>query len=244
MKKLFLLLTLTLPGFAQLCVNVSPNSMNCPVDSITGVTANDSAIWDSGGVGVQIGATTNSANSIIGWADQTVAAAGGQVLIHTFGPGKMNFDGATTAGDAFTRSTTTNGQFTDTGVVYSSATCAQGTLGVINQTIGSTGLATATWKPCIGAGTVASGTAAMGTGAIANGACATVVTVSATGVLSTDTIIYGPNTNPTGITGYIPGASVYIWAVPTSGNVNFYVCNGSGSSVTPSALTLNWRVIR
>lgn len=93
---------------------------------------------------------------------------------------------------------------------------------------------------------IASGTAAMGTGAISSGTCASVVTVSATGVATTDAIIATPNADPTGVTGYAPAStgSLYIWAYPTSGNVNFKVCNNTGSSITPSALTLNWRVIR
>lgn len=94
--------------------------------------------------------------------------------------------------------------------------------------------------------TVASGTSAMGTGAISSGTCATVVTTSATGVATTDTIQYTPNTDPTAVTGYAPSASgsLYIWAYPTSGNVNFKVCNNTSGSITPSALTLNWKVTR
>ena len=95
-------------------------------------------------------------------------------------------------------------------------------------------------------GTVASGTAAMGTGAISSGTCASAVTVAATGVATTDIIVYTPNTDPTAVTGYGPSSSgsLYIWAYPTAGDVNFKVCNNTGSSITPSALTLNWRVAR
>lgn len=91
---------------------------------------------------------------------------------------------------------------------------------------------------------VGSGTAAMGTGAITSGTCATVVTVSASGVATTDTIKYTPNTDPTAVTGYGPSASgsLYIWAYPTANNVNFKVCNNTAGSITPSALTLNWQV--
>lgn len=93
---------------------------------------------------------------------------------------------------------------------------------------------------------IANGTATMGTGAISSGTCATVVTTSATGVATTDTIVYTPNADPTAVTGYAPSASgsLYIWAYPTSGNVNFRVCNNTSGSITPSALTLNWRVAR
>lgn len=94
--------------------------------------------------------------------------------------------------------------------------------------------------------TIASGTAAMGTSAISSGTCATVVTVSATGVATTDAIIATPNADPTGVTGYAVSAtgSLYIQAYPTANNVNFKVCNNTSGSLTPAALTLNWRVVR
>jgi hypothetical protein len=94
---------------------------------------------------------------------------------------------------------------------------------------------------------IASGTAAMNTGAVASGACETVVTVSATGVATTDTITVGFNGDPTAVTGYgasSTGAVLSIYPYPTSGNVNFKVCNSTSASITPGALTLNWRVVR
>lgn len=93
---------------------------------------------------------------------------------------------------------------------------------------------------------IANGTSAMGTSAISSGTCATVVTTAATGVATTDVIVYTPNTDPTAVTGYGPSASgsLYIWAYPTANNVNFKVCNNTSGSITPSALTLNWKVTR
>jgi hypothetical protein len=94
---------------------------------------------------------------------------------------------------------------------------------------------------------VANGTAAMGTSAITSGSCATVVTVSATGVATTDVITVGFNTDPTAITGYgasATGLVLTIYPYPTANNVNFKVCNSTASSITPSALTLNWKVVR
>jgi hypothetical protein len=90
-----------------------------------------------------------------------------------------------------------------------------------------------------------SGTAAMGTSAISSGACATVVTVAVTGVTTANVIVATPTVDPTGVTGYAPSASgsLYIQAYPTSGNVNFKVCNNTSASITPSALTLNFRVL-
>lgn len=93
---------------------------------------------------------------------------------------------------------------------------------------------------------VVSGTATLGTSAISSGACATVVTVSATGVLTTDTIQATFNADPTAVTGYSPSANgmLTIIAYPTADNMNFKVCNNTSSSITPGAITLNGRVAR
>jgi hypothetical protein len=92
--------------------------------------------------------------------------------------------------------------------------------------------------------TIASGTAALGTALIASNACATVVTVAATGTLATDNVMADFNADPTGTTGYLPGAMLTVVKYPTSGNVNFKVCNNTASGITPAAVTLNWRVVR
>lgn len=94
--------------------------------------------------------------------------------------------------------------------------------------------------------TIASGTSALGTSLIASGACATVVTTTATGTASTDAISWNPNASIKAVTGYTPSTSggLTIAAYPTSGNVNFDVCNWTASSITPGAVTLNWRVVR
>ena len=94
--------------------------------------------------------------------------------------------------------------------------------------------------------TVASGTSALGTSAISSATCATVVTTSATGTATTDVITAGFNGDPTGVTGYVPLTSgmLTIIAYPTADNVNFKVCNNTSASITPGAITLNWRVAR
>src|SRR6185312_6889390 len=87
--------------------------------------------------------------------------------------------------------------------------------------------------------TVGSGTATMTTAAIGAGACGTTVTVSATGVATTDTITHAFNASVASNPGVL---TVVSW--PTAGNVNFEYCNPTAASVTPSAATLNWRVVR
>ena len=91
-----------------------------------------------------------------------------------------------------------------------------------------------------------SGTAALGTAPIAPGACATDVTVSATGVLTSDVVLAGFNGKPTAVTGYLPATAGMLTIIPwpSANNVNFTVCNDTASSVTPGPVTLNWRVGR
>jgi hypothetical protein len=99
--------------------------------------------------------------------------------------------------------------------------------------------------------TVASGTAALlntpsGTMAINTGSCATTISVAAAGVLSTDNIQADFNTSPLSVVGFGGGSTglLTILKWPTAGFVNFAECNYSGASITPGAMTLNWRVVR
>lgn len=92
--------------------------------------------------------------------------------------------------------------------------------------------------------TVASGTSALGTSAISAGTCATVVTTSATGTATTDVVDASFNGDPTAVTGYTPGAMLSIVSYPSANNVNFKVCNNTSGSITPGAITLNWKVRR
>jgi hypothetical protein len=94
--------------------------------------------------------------------------------------------------------------------------------------------------------TIASGTSAMATGAITSGACAAAVTTTATGTATTDNIQADFNADPTSTTGYSPTVNGMLTVIkyPTSGNVNFKVCNNTSASVTPGPVTFNWRVVR
>jgi len=94
--------------------------------------------------------------------------------------------------------------------------------------------------------TIASGTAALGTGAITSATCATVVTATATGTVTTDVLTASFNGDPTAVTGYVPATAgmLTIIAYPTANTANFKVCNNTSSSITPGAITLNWRVVR
>ena len=72
------------------------------------------------------------------------------------------------------------------------------------------------------------------------------MTVAAAGVATTDVVSASFNGDPTAVTGYVPLTSgmLTIIGYPTSGNVNFKVCNNTSASITPGAITLNFRVDR
>lgn len=140
---------------------------------------------------------------------------------------------------------------TSAGAVATTCTKTSGTaFGALATVTPGANVATAAAVALSGAGgltsTIASGTSAMGTGAIASATCATVVTTTATNTATTDVVLASFNGDPTAVTGYIPAVAgmLTIIAYPTSGNVNFKVCNNTSSSVIPGAITLNWRVLR
>lgn len=93
-------------------------------------------------------------------------------------------------------------------------------------------------------GTIFNGTATLGTSAISAGTCATAVNVTTPGVVSTDVATVGFNADPTATTGYLPTAMLTIVPWVATNQVSVKVCNLTGSSITPSAVTINVRVSR
>ncbi len=87
--------------------------------------------------------------------------------------------------------------------------------------------------------TVYSGSQAMTTAAIGAAACGTTVTVSALGVLTTDTVRWSLSAAPV-----VANQSLTLSAWPTTDNVNFAWCNPTAGSITPSTQSINWQVSR
>lgn len=97
---------------------------------------------------------------------------------------------------------------------------------------------------------IASGTTALATSAITTGACQAVTagsvnSTAATNAVTTNVLSWSPAVSLQGVTGYQVSTSgaLSIDAYITSGYVNFNVCNWTTGSITPGALTLNWRVL-
>jgi hypothetical protein len=88
--------------------------------------------------------------------------------------------------------------------------------------------------------TIASGTARLGTSSISAKSCASAITVTAKGVLTTDTLIVTPNAAPASHYASLTLSNSY--SIP--GSVNILVCNPTSEPLTPGAATVNWRVVR
>jgi hypothetical protein len=88
--------------------------------------------------------------------------------------------------------------------------------------------------------TIANGTAKLGTSSIPAKSCASAITVSAKGVLPTDTLLVTPNAAPAAHYASLTISDSYA----TSGSVNILVCNPTSESLIPGAATVNWRVVR
>ena len=188
-----------------------------------------------------IGGSTSNAGPYIHGTDSTGAAANTYLYFDPTTSGQMSLEpsvhtGASTAGNIIVTAGATQ---TLTNKTLTSPTLTTPNLG----TPSAVTLTNGTGLPFTGIASSNSSTATMGTGAIASGACSAVVTVAAANVTTASVIVATPTVDPTGVTGYGPSASgsLFIVAYPTAGNVNFKVCNNTNGSITPAALTLNWR---
>lgn len=172
--------------------------------------------------------------------DVTLAPATGITTLATVNAGVGTFGSATAAPVV-----TVNAKGLTTAITQTTMTPAIGSVTGLG-----TGVATAAAINTGSSGAlgvlIARGTSALGTGAITSGTCATVVTTAATNTTTTDVVTASFNGDPTAITGYIPSTAgmLVIFVYPTANNVNFKVCNNTASSITPGAITLNWRVAR
>jgi hypothetical protein len=220
--------------------------------------------WATLGTGIVKNTTTTGALSnanatdvgtLINQAQYQVIVSGGTSSAPTSiacGAGQV-LQGASSANPTCTAAPTLGASGTLGSVALGNAT--SGTVTVQPQTgaLGSTTIyiPAAVNSPATLVQVVAKGTTALATSSISSGACqavsaGTTNSSSATNVATTDVIQWGPAVSIQGVSGYAVSTSgaLSIDAYPTSGYVNFNVCNWTTASVTPGALTLNWRVER
>lgn len=102
-----------------------------------------------------------------------------------------------------------------------------------------------TWKAPGNVSLVCTGTIALATSAIASTGFS-LSTATCTGLASTDNIQLDFNGDPTSTVGYQPSTSGTLTIIkwPSTNTINVKVVNNTASSITPGALTLNYRVVR
>ena len=238
----------------------SPNGLNVaasgynveyPNAGVSGTTLNATVCNNGSNQGVVCLHGTSTTNQPLGFV---VAGAGttGSATVCVLGFCKVVFDNQSVIGDYAINSSTLNGELHDNGTTLTAgqpnyyvqtANSGAGTIAQVRLLTADDFTSTSLTGYVK---TIASGATALGTSAIASGACATVVTATATGVLTTDNVIGDFNADPTSTVGFQPSTSGMLTIIkyPTANNVNFKVCNNTASSVTPGAVTLNWRVLR
>lgn len=258
----------TITSNSSSALSVGPNGATNPVLQVNGSIVSQAdgiqVVGNAAGAGAGVAAISSGANTVLGLNGKgagevrignvstggvTLAVAGGGVTVGsalTYGGVALN-NAVTGTGNmvlSTSPSLTTPNLGTPSAVTLTNATglpiAGIASLG----TNVATGLATATGSANGFARIIATGTIALGTGAISAATCATAVTSAATGTATTDVIEVGFNGDPTATTGYTPGAMLSIIPYPTTNTVNVKVCNNTGGSITPGAVTLNWRVVR
>ena len=213
-------------GSNNMAFGVAPGSG--PGAAYTGAESNNIVIGNAGVTGesgiIRIGTSgTQTATYLVG----TVSTASVQ------GTGAI-------AGDLTVARNSTNGALfigTDGSQLFRSGNTASIQYGTITANF-PTGAGT---SPALSA-TVASGTQALNTASITTATCDGGVAATATGTVSTDRVIWSFNAAPTATNKY--GAFLVVYAVPSTNTVTFYTCNPSATTSTPTAMTVNFSVVR
>lgn len=230
-------------GNAEDCFTPMANPMTTAQDIIVGGTSGAPARLAVGSEGQVLKVTSG----VVGWGTDST---GGSPAFSDVGAGtNTNALVVGTGGSLGTSGSGTIAATTSAALAANGANCSAGQfpkgVDAAGAAEGCAALADSDIPSAI-TRTIASGTSALGTSEIAANACATAVTTTATGTATTDVIIFTPNANIRSVTGYGAGTNggLSITHYPTANNVNFVVCNESGSAITPGAVTLNWRVVR
>jgi len=261
----------TLSSAAHTITSASATALAVGLNGVTNpaFVVNDSTALQAAGLSVT-GAVTGGTVAVTA----IDSGSNTNLTINAKGTGTIGIGSVSTGGVTVTPATTLSGALTYGGVTLSNSVSGTGSmvLGTSPTMSGPTFTGTITAAAATFSGTVnhtgafqingnamtfpaaaasltqtiASGATAMGTGAISSATCATVVTATATNTVTTDVVTAAFNGDPTSVTGYIPSTSGMLTVIvyPTANTANFKVCNNTLSTITPGAITLNWRVVR
>lgn len=220
------------------CFTGGPNGTTNPVITVDCSTASQAA-------GVKItGAATAGTVAIVA----TDSGAAASLQLNAKGIGTVHIGDVSTGGVVIGAGGGTNK------ISGLTVTASTGTLTITNGktlSISNTITQTATDGSTVAFGAggtvsylIATGTKALATSAISSATCTSAQTDTATNATTSSVVDASFASDPTGVTGYTPSASgmLTIIAYATANTVNFKVCNNTASSITPGAISLNWRV--
>jgi hypothetical protein len=247
-------------AFVTTAINNAIAGVNPAVAVLAASTANVVGTYSNGvaGVGATFTVTATGAFSLDGVAINTI---GQRVLLKNQSTAFQNgiytatIVGAVAVSPVFTRALDYDqpSDINSTGAIpVQSGTVNALTSWLLTSTVNTVGTDALTYaqfsiSPTVTTQLIATGSTAFATASIPGNSCATTITVAATGAtVATDRITWTPNADISGVTGYgvlsTDGLKVYSWL--TAGNINFHVCNGTGTAIVPGAVTAVWGVTR
>jgi hypothetical protein len=231
MKKLLFLLFLTIQ---TVCVAQQPQApAGTPLFSTNAKWTNGVApgYWPTAGSGLTLNISGGTA-----FCTSIVTYAGGTLTLTNSTTNYVYLDTTSSCAPA----SNTSG-FTSTTIPLATVVTSGGAITTI------TDVRTMFFQASTSGGSVSlicSGTVTVNPGAIASSACATITPATCTGAASTDNVMLDFSGDTDSTTGYLPGAMLTIKKYASSNVVNVHVCNNTGSSITPTSITLNYRVVR
>lgn len=246
-------------AYADLAVSNAVGGVNPAVAVLAASTASITGTYSNGvaGIGATFTVTATGSFTLDGVAIGTI---GQRVLLKDQSTGFQNgvytatVVGSVAVQPVFTRALDydTPSDINSTGAIpVQNGTVNISTSWLLTSTVTTVGTDALTYvqfsiNPTVVVTRIASGTKALATSSIASGACTAAQTATATGTLTTDTVMADFNADPTGVTGYAPVTTGMLTIIkyPTADTVNFKICNLTATAITPGAITLNFRVVR
>jgi hypothetical protein len=217
----------------------------------TNIRASCTAASGGGGTVTSVATTspitggTITSTGTIACASCVTSSSPGVGIAHFAGSTQAVTSGLIVAAD-ITSATITGTQIASSVAFAGSPTTTTQSAGDNSTKIATTAYANAAAYPVADTTITVGGSVAFSSGACSSvtGSSGTPSTVSMTGLLTTMTATFTPNSDVTDVTGWAPATTgqLYFQAWPSaSGTLSYYVCNDTGSTVTTGAST-TWNV--